>query len=239
MEPTNPQRLARDLRDAYLRYFDTAFWLDDDSIMRERRALLEAPGALVGQVMLEPVVPYPNVVPLLDATRDCDIDEETARRVGRAVFPGVDPAHLLLREHQAESIRHSFIPRNEEGRNVIVTSGTGSGKTEAFLLPLLLRLAQESATWGNQHEANWWWSGFDPQWTAIRHAETRPAAIRSLVLYPTNALVEDQMTRLRRAVRSLREQSPQTPIWFGRYTGITEGSGSKPRSKAAAKEACR
>ena len=85
MLPTNPSKLAGDLRDAYLRYFDTAFWLDDESVMRDRRALLEAPGALVGQVLLEPVVPYLNVTPLLEVTEDCGIDDKVARAVGRAV----------------------------------------------------------------------------------------------------------------------------------------------------------
>ncbi|WP_010149358.1 DEAD/DEAH box helicase [Serinicoccus profundi] len=232
MEPTNPKRLADELRNAYLRYFDTAFWLADESLMSERRALLEQPGALVGQVLLEPVVPYANIEPMLDVCRDVGIGAETARRVAEAVFPGVDPPALRLRQHQANAIRKTLDPRH--GRNVVVTSGTGSGKTESFLLPVLLRIVEESRKWGSQYSGNWWWSAADPQWTPIRHAETRPAAMRTIILYPTNALVEDQMTRLRRAVRVLREQEPQTPIWFGRYTGITEGPGRKPGSKAAA-----
>lgn len=236
MKPTEPQSLAKDLRDAYLRYFDTAFWLDDESVMQERRELLEEPGALVGEVMIEPVVPYPNVVPLLEVTRKVGIPDDVARVVGRAVFPGVDPNELKLREHQAEAIRHSFAKGASDGRNVIVTSGTGSGKTESFLLPTLLRLANESTSWANQPTANWWWSAAEPQWVPVRHGETRTAAIRTLILYPTNALVEDQMTRLRRAVSSMREQTPDKPVWFGRYTGITEGSGRKPRGKSAAAE---
>lgn len=230
MEPTNPVRLADDLRQAYLRYFDTAFWLADESLMRERRALLGEPGSLVGDVLLEPVLPYPNVVPFMDLAAELDVSQETARRVARAVFPSTDPVDLKLRQHQAMAIRHAL-----GAHNVIVTSGTGSGKTEAFLLPMLLRLVEESRFWDHQAGANWWWSAAEPQWVPLRHAETRPAAVRALVLYPTNALVEDQMTRLRRAVGTLREQSPGVPIWFGRYTGITEGSGVKP-SKSAAEE---
>lgn len=237
MEPTSPAGLARDLRDAYLKYYDTAFWLDDESVMRDRRRLLEAPGALVGQVMVEPVVPYPNTDLLTDVAKEAQISVDIASKVGKAVFPGVEIDKLRLREHQAEAIRHSFRNGSEPERNVIVTSGTGSGKTESFLLPILLRIAQESAAWPHQHAANWWWSGHHPEWTPMRHAETRPAAVRALVLYPTNALVEDQMTRLRRAVRSLREQSPGAPIWFGRYTGITPGSSrARPASKAAGAE---
>lgn len=79
MTPTTPTRLARELKDAFLRYFDTAFWLDDEDLMRERAALLEAPGALVGDVMLEPVVPYPNTKPLLDVAASVGIDPRWRR----------------------------------------------------------------------------------------------------------------------------------------------------------------
>ncbi|MEU2701167.1 DEAD/DEAH box helicase [Micromonospora aurantiaca (nom. illeg.)] len=235
MPPTNPTKLARDLRDVFLKYFDTAFWLDDDAVMRERRRLLEAPGALVGDVMIEPVMPYANTHPLADVARRAGIEPGIARLVGEAVFPGTRGKDLRL--HQAQSIEHSFRPQLSDGRNVIVTSGTGSGKTESFLLPVLLRVMQEASGWPAQHGADWWWSSAPPEWRPMRHSETRESAIRALILYPTNALVEDQMTRLRRAVRVLRELAPRTPIWFGRYTGSTTGSGRQPRGKRAAAEA--
>jgi hypothetical protein len=46
---TDPLQLRDDLREAYLRYFDTAFWLRDKTLLRERRGLLEAPGALLSE----------------------------------------------------------------------------------------------------------------------------------------------------------------------------------------------
>ena len=64
--PITPISLADGLRDAFLRYYDTAFWLNDESMMTERRALLEQSGALVGQIMLEPVIPYTNTDRLID-----------------------------------------------------------------------------------------------------------------------------------------------------------------------------
>lgn len=236
MTSTNPLRLAADLRDAYLRYFDTAFWLDDESLMRERRSLLEASGALVGSVLLEPLLPYPNVVDYLDVTRGCGIDDTVARAVAEAVFPGVDGDHLMLRSHQAAAILRGIPIGAAPGRNVVVTSGTGSGKTESFLIPLLLRLVTERETWVGQPEPTWWWDAHEPQWTALRHGDSRPAAVRALVLYPTNALVEDQLTRLRRAIRELNKRNPNRPLWFGRYTGTTSGSGARPRSTKAAQE---
>ena len=54
-----------------------------------------------------------------------------------------------------------------------------------------------------------------------------------MILYPTNALVEDQVARLRRAVRGLRGQESPIDLWFGRYTGATPGSGSVPTGKVS------
>ena len=96
---------------------------------------------------------------------------------------------------------------------------------------MLLRLIEEAQGWGAQPHGDRWWED-KPQprvWRPVRGSETRPAAVRSLVLYPTNALVEDQMTRLRRAVRRLGSTFPDRPLWFGRYTGVTMGSTKRPK----------
>ena len=66
----------------------------------------------------------------------------------------------------------------------------------------------------------------------------RTAAIRAIVLYPMNALVEDQLLRLRRAL-----DGPTTRDWldnnrnghrfyFGRYTGATPVSGDPSNATA-------
>ena len=76
-------------------------------------------------------------------------------------------------------------------KNVIVATGTGSGKTECFMYPIFneLMLQQE--------------------------AKTLTPGIRALLLYPMNALANDQMKRL----RELLANYPS--ITFGRYTGET------------------
>jgi ATP-dependent helicase YprA (DUF1998 family) len=56
-------------------------------------------------------------------------------------------------------------------------TGTGSGKTECFLLPILGKLATEAHNTGDKF-------GNTP-------------AVRAMVLYPMNALVNDQLGRLR------------------------------------------
>ena len=73
-------------------------------------------------------------------------------------------------KHQLECWRHLL---DDVPRSVLVTSGTGSGKTECFLVPILEDLARERAR---------------------GHAL---AGVRALFLYPLNALINSQRDRLR------------------------------------------
>jgi DEAD/DEAH box helicase domain-containing protein len=137
-------------------------------------------------------------------------------------------SEIKLRKHQADAVRASFQEGAATGRNPVVTSGTGSGKTESFWLPILLRLAIESKNWATPlSEPKKWWEGVNPQHNPLRVSEQRPAAMRALVLYPTNALVEDQLTRLRNAVTKMNSREATSPVWIGRYTGSTPGTGNK------------
>lgn len=92
-----------------------------------------------------------------------------------------------LYEHQYQSLIQ--IASN---RSIVVTTGTGSGKTESFLYPIINDIMKDIEA-GKDHKG-----------------------IRALFLYPVNALVNDQIQRLRDLLRSY----PQ--ITFGSYTGETE-----------------
>ena len=101
--------------------------------------------------------------------------------------------------HQRDALQSAMAERN-----VAVTAGTGSGKTESFLLPVVAQLIKESVTWtGTSSAGAEWWHSEQAVWSPQRSAETgRLPAIRALFLYPMNALVEDQLVRLRRALDS-------------------------------------
>src|SRR5205823_5932455 len=74
-----------------------------------------------------------------------------------------------------------------------------------------------------------------------RSHESRPAAIRCIILYPMNALVEDQLRRLREGFDSpsarawLDEHRGGNRFHFGRYTGRTPISGES-NNKARVQE---
>jgi Lhr-like helicase len=94
-------------------------------------------------------------------------DPDLARILDAA---GAMPAGRVLYEHQKESIERCLEP-GETGAKpaMVVTAGTGAGKTECFLLPLLNDL--------------------------FRNAPTG-SGMKCLILYPMNALVNDQVDRL-------------------------------------------
>jgi ATP-dependent helicase YprA (DUF1998 family) len=135
-----------------------------------------------------------------------------------------------LYTHQEEALLAAF----SERPNLLVATGTGSGKTETFLLPILADILREACTWpapdgdaqaGSYNaQANVWLHG--------RRHERRPAAMRAIVLYPMNALVNDQLSRLRRILS--RGTSPDwqrrnldgNVLHFGMYTGLSEPTGS-------------
>jgi hypothetical protein len=79
----------------------------------------------------------------------------------------------------------------QNGDSLVISTGTGSGKTESFLFPILNDILNDIETNKNTQ------------------------GIRAVFLYPINALVNDQMDRLRNILKSF----PQ--ITFGSYTGDT------------------
>lgn len=234
---TTPFVLQQSLQDAYLSYYETAFRLRDKGIEAARRDLITAADNTFSEQLLEPVLRYPSEYPIEKVAAALGTSTDSIETVARALFGVTDPAKkVFLRDHQAESLEHSLAPSTDTP-HVVVTSGTGSGKTEAFLLPILTRLLEESRTWQRPGPVNRWWAVAKPASTGVRDGEARTAALRSLILYPTNALVEDQLVRLRRAVRRLEATDPRARIWFGRYTGATLGSSATATSARLAQDA--
>jgi len=234
----DPLRPFEAARLAYLRYLDSPFRLRYDTLMAERRELLDTDGELYRLPMFEPVVPYqPSGRGVVQAANELGAPVEVADFIGRGLF---DP-ELQLYDHQLESWALS-----RDGEAVIVTTGTGSGKTECYLVPVFDSLVEESARWsppeGAAPDRPWWRReghrrrGVVREWTpseAQRSHEGpgRPAAVRGLFLFPLNALVEDQLVRIRKACDTAPAQQwfsaerPGHHFWFGRYNGSTSVSG--------------
>lgn len=118
------------------------------------------------------------------ATLDAVVAEGLApAELTRFAWPfGAGPLH----DHQERALRAV-----RAGRNVVVTTGTGSGKTEAFLLPVIADILEAKAR--------------------------GMAGTKAILLYPMNALANDQLVRLRELVRG-----SGIPLTFALYTGESE-----------------
>ncbi|MGD9933419.1 MAG: DEAD/DEAH box helicase, partial [Dehalococcoidia bacterium] len=236
----HPGTVYQTIRESYLRYYDTAFGLKDPGIMAERRALLEAPGAIFAEPLLEPVLPYEPGDELWELASRNGLTRHEADLLAQMLFPAGPGApqsdgSFRVYQHQAKAFEAALA--ETPPWNTIVTAGTGSGKTESFLLPLFARLLRESRSWPSAAPVYRWW---DPAnegrpWQPMRAGTDRAPAIRAMILYPTNALVEDQVTRLRRAIRNCKV-SGGPRLYFGRYTGQTLGVGHLPTKGAAVRE---
>ncbi len=219
------------LREYLFRYYDTPFAVADDAVQRERKSILDREGMTWREPWLEPLREYRHAEhDLATSVKAAGAPQELAEFARCGLIP---PFIERLYAHQEQALR--AVAR--DGRNLVITAGTGSGKTESFLLPIVAAFLAESREWqgaGNT-DSNRWWRSKSP-WTPQRGGESgRQAAVRALVLYPMNALVEDQLVRLRRALDSpeahrwLDENRSGHRFFFGRYTGQTPVSG-KPGS---------
>ena len=123
--------------------------------MQERRNLLLSNSRIATEIFLEPVMPYDAEHSLKALGDELGIDSSTVELVGRALFGkyAASNGEIHIRDHQAQAMRTLFSANSKE-KNIVVTSGTGSGKTESFLLPILLRLTLEAKSWSEQAKAN-------------------------------------------------------------------------------------
>jgi DEAD/DEAH box helicase domain-containing protein len=225
----DPFRVFQEIRSAYLRYLDSPFRLRYDALRQERRDLLDKDRQLYRLPLIEALAPYESSNRTVEqACASLSVPREAADFITRGLFRSDVPLH----RHQYEAWEQS-----RAGRPVIVTSGTGSGKTEAYLLPIFSSLVEECVRgWGTPQpmtDQRFWWrsrqQGRIPQ-RSHEPAERRPA-VRALLLFPLNALIEDQVSRIRKACDGQASRAWYSGartgqrFWFGRYNSVTPVSG--------------
>lgn len=76
--------------------------------------------------------------------------------------------------HQVEALEAYL-----KGEDVFVSTGTGSGKTECFMWSLIAKMASEA----RNSKSSW-----------------KRRGVRAIIMYPMNALVSDQIGRIRRMI---------------------------------------
>lgn len=224
------------IQDAIKRYITSAFGTNSPTFELERKRLLDTDGVLFQEPYIEPVPSYKSGKKLedLDEKDLPGLTKEGREAFTRLVSAGLFKGDFPLYVHQQKMLKESL-----SGKHCVVVTGTGSGKTESFLLPVIATLVGEATSsttgWQAATPAHEKWSTENmPTWDRSRRVvrgESRPAAMRTLILYPMNALVEDQISRLRYALDSddahqaMDMGLKKNRIRFGRYNGSTPVAG--------------
>lgn len=173
-----PTEASKVITEQYKRYLTTVFQIKDEPYATQFRQLINQQKTFA-------------YGPFLDVTESFEKGKTINQLIHSSVlsdeFSKIDlPLTRPLYRHQEESIIKIF-----EGHNLVVSTGTGSGKTESFLIPIINHLMRELEN------------------------NTLSTGIRALLIYPMNALANDQIERLRKLLANYLE------ITFGSYTGQT------------------
>ncbi|MFA7168410.1 MAG: DEAD/DEAH box helicase, partial [Sphaerochaetaceae bacterium] len=166
-----------------MRYLKTTFQINDPDLAALFKATIDEHTFVKGPI-LEATPPFRKGCTLRHL-----IDEGILSPRFESLNQDLLPLDRPLYLHQEKAIRRAV----SEERNLVVATGTGSGKTEIFIVTILNTL-------------------FRQQESGLLNP-----GVRALLLYPMNALVNDQLKRLRQLLTSCPE------ITFGRYTGETPG----------------
>ena len=176
----NPVAYTENVVRSFLRYQLTAYPFSDPHLHGQMRALLS-----LDETRRSPLLKGPYV----SLSRPFRQGAAVASLVGEGLL------HPHLGERMPAAITHLYSHQDRairaiaEGRTTLVSTGTGSGKTECFLYPIVSRCL------------------------ALRD-EGAPPGISAVIVYPMNALAEDQLMRLRGLLAG-------TGIPFGIYVGKT------------------
>lgn len=190
-------------------YIKAQYFAENDLLMNVSDEILMKQGVLYQEPFIEVSKSYKQSV---NGFSDASIDSEH-KRILELLIENKLGVFSTPFYHQIYALEHYY---NNE--NVLVTTGTGSGKTECFMWPILTDLIYEAHN---------------------NHTSWEKEGVRALVLYPMNALVSDQLGRLRNIIgrrddaynQILSEGRTCRRARFGMYTGRTPYAGPNDEKK--------
>jgi ATP-dependent helicase YprA (DUF1998 family) len=191
----NPRETTDKIRDDYKSYVSSILSVRDPEITRLAREEVDKTEFVKGP-FLEATLPFEDGHTLKELAEEGLVSKEFSK-MGKSVHYD----EWKLRIHQEKALRHIIADK----RNMVVSTGTGSGKTECYLYPIFNELMREK----EQGVLN--------------------SGVRALLIFPMNALANDQQKKL----RGLLKDYPD--ITFGRYTGETSHSKNGEDPDAAEK----
>ncbi|MDY4301590.1 Zn-binding domain-containing protein [Pseudomonas salmasensis] len=202
-EATGVHETAKSLAESLRQYIEAQYHIRDEGLVRERHALLQS-NETIAQT---PYVEATQVYKTGETYDNLAIPPAAASTLSNlsAMGLGLYPRPY---EHQSQALT-AFL--GQDAADLVIATGTGSGKTESFLMPVIGSLAVEGAE---------------------RPTSAAMPGCRAMLLYPMNALVNDQLARIRRIfgdtdAAGILQQDRALPIRFGSYTGRTPYPGKR------------
>ena len=152
-----PAESSKNIINFYRNYLVTTFQTNNDLYNKQLKAQLDEPGAISAG-------PYISLSDMY--SKGCTPRELCGKKILSPLMCEYKKVHpdRTLYKHQEEAV----IKANKN-KNLVVTTGTGSGKTECFMFPILNSLLKE------------------------KENGTLDSGVRALLIYPMNALVNDQI----------------------------------------------
>lgn len=143
----NPIYAYKEIKENFILYVKTAFGTRYDSIEKEREELLNTDSIASREPWIEPLPSYNNIERNGEKLRISSLEEsdlpgmniEARSLFKEFILKGLISGNYPIYQHQAEMLQKALL-----GKNCIITSGTGSGKTESFLLPMLADIMKEA-----------------------------------------------------------------------------------------------
>lgn len=196
------------LRGELINYLRSQYFGKSEVLLDACERILKKPGTLFVEPYIESSPAYETIEHGIENSR---LPAEIKRFFERLMEAGLGVYRAPFR-HQLEALEYAW-----QGMDLFVSTGTGSGKTECFMWPLAAKLVSEASACASSWEKR---------------------GIRAIVMYPMNALVSDQVGRLRRLIgdpsgefihifRESAGRHARRPQ-FGMYTGRTPYPGKDP-----------
>lgn len=166
-----PLPLAFDVERDIYDFLDVFFEIKGNSTGDELRKYYRETNPIVKGPFIKVSLPYMN----------CSSQDENPLSLKTDYLPYI---------HQINSFKRLHHPNPQ---NTVITTGTGSGKTECFMYPFLDYV------------------------TELKNKGQGEGALKAIILYPMNALLDDQTIRFSKAIKEHKLES--LGIRIGKYTG--------------------
>ncbi len=184
----SPISASKSIKDEFIGYISTLFHISDREYANQFVSALQEDGAIAKGTYLDVSDSYKTGSSLAQL-----IEQGEASVLFRSLEGDIPDGEKEIQIDRSLYLhQENALKKTNKGKNLIVTTGTGSGKTECFIIPIINHLLREA------------------------ERGDLSSGVRAILIYPMNALANDQMKRLRNLLKSYPD------ITFGVYNSSTK-----------------